>query len=394
MTKLRIPVQQFRSLPAPDNEARIGLFFARASAVPRELWDWRDVNPREVSPTTAVYNAIWKTLTEEPERFSERNRGLTVSADEVEFDDRRKEALISLKDPALHGLVDGGHTLHAILEAQKTPPDDGWPAYVFMKVITGIDPDQIAEIAGGLNRSEQVDLKSLENLKAHFARLKQVLASESYGDKIAYKMNEDKPIDVREVLYYLAVFDRDAYDDNRHPTKLFGRKEGIVRRFADQAVKKDGAGDSFAILISRAPDILRLRDMIEKKVVTEVENIGYFKADKTSRVKSKKHRGNELYFLGDTIDGKVPLGWIMPMLGAFRANVNWNTPPGSFSWKVSNDRLLKSCLDRLTACIFEIHQRENRRPEHVGRSATAWRLCYETVQNAILHHELKEARRA
>ncbi len=393
MSKLRIPVQQYRSLPAPDDGAKLGLFFARASSIPRELWDWRDVNPREVSASTAVYKAIWNTLIDEPERFSERNRGLTISAQEVEFDDKRKEVLISLADTRLHGVVDGGHTLYAILEAQKSPPDDGWPAYVFIKIITGVELDQIAEIAGGLNRSQQVDLKSLENLKEHFARLKKIIANEPYADKIAYKMNDDKPIDVREILYYLAVFDCQAYKENKHPTQLFGRKEGIVRKFADQAAEKEGAGDSFGILISRAPDILRLRDTIEKKVVA-VPNIGYFKAGKHERIGSKKHRRNELHFLGESIDGKVPLGWIMPILGAFRANVEWDSPPGSFSWKVPNDRLLISCIERLVSSIQEIHVRENRRPEHVGRSATAWRLCYETVQNAILQHELKKAARS
>jgi hypothetical protein len=127
--------------------------------------------------------------------------------------------------------------------------------------------------------------------------------------------------------------------------------------------------------------------------VNDVENIGHFKAGKKDRIGSKKHKQSELYFLNESVDGKVPLGWIMPMLGAFRANVIWNDPRGSFAWKVPNERLLKSCLRRLVSCILEIHQRENSRPEYVGRSATAWRLCYETVENAILQEELQKGPR-
>jgi hypothetical protein len=391
MSTLRIPVQQYRSLPTPSGSSKLGLFSASASSIPAELWEWREVNPREVSTSTSVYTAIAGTLDEDPERFFERNRGITVSAADVEYDDKSKEVVISLEDSTLHGVVDGGHTLHAILEAQKTPPDGSWPAFVFVKVMTGIAADQIAEIAGGLNRSQQVDLKSLENLKGHFAQLQRVIAKEPYRDQIAFKMNESKPIDVREVLYYLAIFDASTYDETRHPTQLFGRKEGLVRDFAKEAAGKKAA--SFQILINRAPDILRLRDLIEKKTLT-VDNIGRFKADKKARVKSPKHRKNELYFIGEQVDGKVPLGWIMPMLGAFRANVNWDQPHGSFSWKVDNEKLLDSCLQRLVSSIQEIHQRENRRPEHVGRSATAWRLCYQTVQNTILQHELETLKRA
>src|ERR1700675_2954355 len=123
MFNLRIPVLQFRSFPDPTGKSKLGLFYARASAIPRELWDWREVNPRDISDSSAVYQAISYTLTNEPDRFFERNRGLTISADEVTFDEKRKEVLISLRDHDLHGLVDGGHTLHAILEAQRNPPE-------------------------------------------------------------------------------------------------------------------------------------------------------------------------------------------------------------------------------------------------------------------------------
>jgi hypothetical protein len=390
MLELRIPTHTFRSTPAPNSPAKFAFFYARAADISDLLWEWRDVNPREVSDKTAVYDAIVDTLTDDPDRFFERNRGLTIAAEDVQFDDKKKAVMVRLSNRELHGLVDGGHTLHAILQVQKAPPEN-WPAFVFVKVMTGIEPDQIAEIAGGLNRSQQVDLKSLENLKSHFDRLKAVLADKPYANKIAYKMNEDQPIDVREVLYYLAVFDRTEFNDNQHPTRLFGRKEGIVRRFADQAAGKEGAGDSFNILISRAPDILALRDLIEKRVASRPE-LARYKAGKNERIGSKKHRKTELHFLNEQVDRRVPLGWIMPMLGAFRANVIWNDPPGTFAWQVPNQKLLDAALDKLVSCVVEIHQREASRPEYVGRSATAWRLCYETVQNSILQFQLDQAK--
>src|SRR5262249_6483173 len=146
---------------------------------------------------SGVYKAIVQTLTQDAERFHERNRGLTIVADESSYDDKKHEAVIRLSDTKLNGLVDGAHTLDAILEAQRQPPEDGWPAYVFVKVIVGVEADQIAEIAGGLNTSQQVDLKSLENLREHFEELQKAIADEPYADLIAYKMNEDKPVDVR-----------------------------------------------------------------------------------------------------------------------------------------------------------------------------------------------------
>lgn len=390
-TTFRFPAQQFRTIPAPTGKAKVGLFFTEAASVSPDLFGWRDVNPREVKRTSSVYGKIMKTLMDEPGRFHERNRGITIVADEITYDDKRKEVILKLDDAKQHGVVDGAHTLDAIIKAQTEPHENGWPAYVFVKALAGVESDQIAEIAGGLNTSEQVDLKSLENLREHFAQLQKILSNETYANDIAYKMNEQKPVDVREVLYYLAVFDCSEYDEKRHPVALFGRKEGIVRRFADQAAKKEDAGDSFKVLISKAPEILKLRDEIEKRAVALP--IGRYKAGKGTRVRSESHKGNQLVFLGEEVNGKIPLGWIMPMLAAFRANVQWNKPKGSFTWIVPLGDLLDACIDQLVLAIQDVHEQENSRPEYVGRNAIAWRMTYNIVSQAILSTQLTEARR-
>lgn len=391
MSTFRFPTKQFRSIPAPAGKSKFGLFFTSAATLPRDLWDWREVNPREVNRKSSVYKAISKTLVDEPERFHERNRGVTIVAEDMSFDDKRQEIVLTLKESAQHGVVDGAHTLDAILETQKQPPENGWPAFVFIKAVTGLDADQIAEIAGGLNTSQQVDLKSLENLKDHFDSLKAVLADQPYAGEITYMMNEVKPVDVREILYYLAVFDcgPEGYDEKHHPVALFGRKEGIVRRFAEQA-KEPSPGDSFRILISKAPEILRLRDLIEKRALEK--DVGRYKVGRGTRIRSESHKENQLIFLNETVNGKIPLGWIMPMLAAFRANVEWNRPKRGFSWIVPVEELLELCIDRLVLGIKEVHDQENHRPEYVGRNAIAWRVSYGTVSNAILEWQLKNAR--
>ena len=390
MSTFRFPAAQFRVIPSPTGKSKVGFFYSQAANVPRDLWDWREVNPREVNQRSSVYKGIAKTLIDEPERFHERNRGITIVADDVSYDDKRKEVILRLEDNKHHGVVDGAHTLDAILEAQKQPPENGWPAFVFVKAIMGLEADQIAEIAGGLNTSQQVDLKSLENLREHFDGLRVVLKKEKYADDIAYKMNEPKPIDVREVLYYLAVFDCSEYSEKKHPVALFGRKEGIVRKFSEQADPEKDAGDSFKTLISRAPEILRLRDELEKRALALP--VGRYNLGRGTRVRSESNRENQLLFLGEKVNGKIPLGWIMPMLAGFRANVKWNEPKGSFSWIMPLNELLDSCVDSLVLGIRDVHEQENSRPEYVGRNAIAWRMSYNAVSQAILEWELKEAR--
>jgi hypothetical protein len=388
-TTFRLPSKNFRSIPSPVGSSKFGLFFTPTSKLDQGLWDWREVNPREVNTKTTVYKAIAQTLSQEPERFHERNRGITIVAESLTYDDKHQEVVIGLSEKTSHGVVDGAHTLHSILGQESQPGEASDRAYVFIKVVTGIEASEIAEIAGGLNTSQQVDLKSLENLREHFNELKRALANEPYADQIAYKMNEDLPVDVREVLYYLAVFDCSIYSDKQHPVALFGRKEGIVRRFAEQA-EDPTAGDSFRILISKAPEILRLRDLLEKRILEKLD--GRYKAGRSTRVRSESNKNNPLVFLGELVNGRVPLGWIMPILGGFRANVKWNKPKGTFSWIIPIDEIVDSCIDGLISAIKEIHASENSRPEYVGRNALAWRISYDTVSRAILQWELAQAR--
>jgi hypothetical protein len=387
-SSFRLPTKNFRALQAPHGSSKFGLFFVSTEDIPEDLWEWREVNPREVNNKTSVFKAISNTLLQNPERFHERNRGITIVANTLSFDDKKQEVVLTLSDKSLHGVVDGAHTLRAILDAQDAdePPKS---AAVFIKVVTGIEASEIAEIAGGLNTSQQVDLKSLENLREHFENLKKRLQDEPYANLIAYKMNEDKPVDVREILYYLAVFDCSVYSDKLHPVALFGRKEGIVRRFAAQSDDSQEAGDSFETLISKAPEILRLRDLIEKKVLARLD--GRYKAGRDSRVRSKSNKNNPLIFLNETVDGRVPLGWIMPLLAAFRANVKWNKRQRTFAWIMDLEDLLDNCIDDLVAGIKEMHAQENSRPEYVGRNALSWRISYDTVSRAILQKRLDAA---
>src|SRR5688572_10622715 len=107
MSTLRFPTKQFRSIPSPGGASRFGVFFIAAAQVPRELWDWREVNPREVNRRSAVYKSIVQTLTQDPERFHERNRGITIVAEDLVFDEKRHEVVLHLNHSKTNGVVDG-----------------------------------------------------------------------------------------------------------------------------------------------------------------------------------------------------------------------------------------------------------------------------------------------
>ncbi|RKH08726.1 hypothetical protein D7X74_31050 [Corallococcus sp. CA047B] len=407
MADIKIITQHLRKLPDPqatNGKEDVVYFPARVRDLPvEELSAWKDVNPRDVKTSTSVYNKIKSTLEEAPERFYRRNRGITLSAQDVVFDPKTHTATIIFTDRRLHGVLDGAHTLHAAGEVKQNGVSD--EAFVQLKVVTGLTSvEEVAEVAGGLNTSLAVDLKSLENLEGHFKPLKDALAGEPYAEKIAYKMNEQKaetkPVDVREILYYLALFDGQAYESPSQPSRLFGRKEGLVRHFSWECMKAKGENPpeapmyDFHRLFRRAKDILLLRDQIEKEMIKPGYRFGKLKAknSKGESISVKKKaikKKHALVFLDQEVDDQLALGYLIPMLGGFRANVDWNKPKGGMSWKVPLEELLPLCAQSLAAAILAVHDREQR-PEYVGRSSIAWEMCFNAVQTAILRYQLEK----
>jgi len=95
------------------------------------------------------------TLESEPSHFHERNRGVTLLAESCEYDQQRHLVMTTMSDPTLHGIADGGHTIDVLLKTAR----NGGDAFVRFNVMTGADADQIADITGGLNTSQQVDTR-------------------------------------------------------------------------------------------------------------------------------------------------------------------------------------------------------------------------------------------
>jgi len=147
--------------------------------------------------------------------------------------------------------------------------------------------------------------------------------------------------------------------------------------------------DAIKLYQSRKADVVagrKLPELRNSKVVTLSELID----DVLEFV--AHHKQTDLIFLNEKVDGKIPLGWMMPMLAGFRANVLWNKPKGSLSWIVPLEELVPACIEQLVNGIQDVHTQENSRPEYVGRNSIAWRMSYNAVSQAILQRELTKAR--
>ena len=67
--------------------------------LPKSFYDWRKINPRDPNVHNPVSKDIRKTLREAPELFFIRNRGLTIIAKDLVFDNSSNQIILTMSDP-------------------------------------------------------------------------------------------------------------------------------------------------------------------------------------------------------------------------------------------------------------------------------------------------------
>jgi hypothetical protein len=348
------------------------------------------VNPRIPKRTKTgrlqgpVAKGIIDTLENEPDKFVLKNQGVWLLAKKTAFvKEKGGGAILSVQfeDPELHGLVNGGHTFLAIQQVMSEQDHDGDPigAWVRLHIMENVDPDDIMEMAEGLNRSIQVDDPSLEHLKGTFEKIKEALEGKRGANQVMYFQGDVGSIDVQTLLQYMSLLDLSRYPDRKaHPHRIFGRQKVALDLFrTDQA--EDGE-HVFDRIIPRLHEIMVLTDEIQKGFATYLAQLKITSAKQNDRVASAPHKKLAAHFAGGTLGGKIPLSWIFPALASLRANVDpeaWEK--GKFQWRMDPVKLIEASMEEWAQIIRQEHQDSRGKIAEVGRREAAYRGCYSVV---------------
>ncbi len=386
MEKFELKAKSFKKMEDPvlgkDGKTKY-VCYVQANSIPLEFDDWMATNPREQKMTTNVASKIKDSL-KENSNFHELNRGIVLSVKEVSFDNSNGILTIEMEDPEIHGNIDGGHTLRAILDAQASNvlQDE---RYVFVELFTGLESP--VELAAARNTSVQVDLKSIAELENNFAILKETFADCEFSNRIAYKMNEHYnvpniiPIDVREVLSVLIMFSQNLYPlktsfgtlSEVQPVQCYTGKETTLRKFLNMSVEERNQ-----MIYNMKPlikDIFAMYDKIEKDFAAVSNSNG-------------KRYGTRKYakYDGDNIVGKteftlsdikyiVPKGIIYPLLASFRALIKVNDD-GTYEWIKDPFETWDVLAGKLSTIILD-EKTEN--PEILGKNSNLWSNLFKEV---------------
>lgn len=201
-----------------------------------DLAGWRKINVRDPKLAGAVPKAIRESVHDNPELFVFLNRGIVLAVQAASFNNQTSLLTITLSDPNLHGLLDGGHTYNILVEERQGLQE---PQFVKLEILEGFRQEEIPTLVDARNTSNQVRDQSLMNLQGEFEKLKKAVALPQYSGLIAYKEHEllddggSKPIDVREVIAILTCFDRANFSERVHPINAYRSKSACLQHFSD-----------------------------------------------------------------------------------------------------------------------------------------------------------------
>lgn len=408
-TNFSCTVHSFRRQDIPNSrKGKVSTAYIAASEIVKhlDLDNWMDVNPRVPKRSKKgvlsghVVNGIFRTLNENPDDFALKNLGMYILAESVEHDRASDVMTFTLASGERHGLCNGGHTYAALRAYAETEGADEnlSQAFVRVQILEGVEASKVVEIAEGLNRSRQVDDASLDDLRKNFELIKDAMKKKPGADEIGYHMGdtnsqgESCAYYITEIIRCLMFFNCERYDSTRHPHDLYRQQKRMMELFRQDV---DGP---MKLTCMNAPKILKLWHGI-CHALPDAQSGGrrYRRMEVKPRGKDGKAKtagsfATTLHFTNKTVDCAILNGWVMPMLAAFRANVNWDLETESFEWKVSPDEIIPTVIGEFYRICAEAHD-NGRKPEEVGRDGSVYSQMYDKVDQFLVRKELDAARK-
>ena len=351
-----------------------------------------DVNPRVPKMATNVAKRLINAVIEPETDFYINNRGIVISAKSFSFNSVESEVSIDIgdtedeNDKYSYGILDGGHTYKAIMQNRDNIPED-IEKYVRIEVITNVI--NITRLSDARNTSIQVSDIALFNLEDSFEDIRDAIKNEVYADYVAYKDNENKPINISELLRLMYAFDIIKYpDDVLAPIQSYSGKAQVFKRY------KDAYNTPFyKSLTKQLPKLVKLYDVIEKELPEKYneykKNLGVA-SPRFGAVKGVENveKGAETSFLNETTNYSISSGYIYPIFGAFRSLLRFDEEKGEVGWIFDPIYIWNQVGTSIAQNTFE----SSNNPQLAGKDKQLWLSNYRIVETQSLRMLLNGAK--
>jgi hypothetical protein len=361
-------------------------------------------NPRLPNLSSPVSKKIGETLRENWASFHHLNRGVTIVAKSVDYDNKSQRVRLVLSEAQdeerLFGILDGGNTNERINKWREELSDvDGSGklaetfvnAQVLIPSLNGageLSPEMLAllnDIKEARNTSVQVKSKSLADARRHFDVLKGVLSKEKFYQDVSWREGEGGNIDALQIITLLMIyFPSFSAAADGEPSNAYGHKERCLDAYLDYAEKEP---DDLERWISLLPAIIRLFDKLQTTLPDyysgrfgKIDEVRIYD-ERQYEKGSKKYRNTPVksLFLGSAMKYQYPVGWLYPLFAAFRhlagpakdgSTIVWRRDPVKF-WDRYGAELVKRYEPHIRDAGYESK-----------RIATSY-ICYQAMSQAV-----------
>lgn len=362
-------------------------------------------NPREPVLTSPVSKKIEETLRENGENFHLLNRGITIVAKSMEYDNKTQKVRLALAEiedeERFYGILDGGNTNARINRwREELPEGDAGKelgkrfvnVQVLLPNLGDAPPTQrmitlLNEIKEARNTSVQVKSKSLADARRQFELLKEVLKGESYFEDVMWHEGQNGSLDGLQLVTFLMMFYptfcKDA--DGAEPSNAYGHKERCLAAYIEYT---DNEPDELEKWIKLLPDVVRLYDTIQVTLPEHYE--GQFGRIKEVKIYDEKRyeRGSKKYsktpststYLREEMKYSYPTGWLYPLFAAFRVLAGPDKTGTSIVWKKDPVEFWKQHAAEICR-RFEPHMKE---AGYEAKKIATNLICYQAMRQTVV----------
>ena len=374
MTTKRFKVSAVRTITSPANE-EVTTYYTWVDFRDLPMDFSLDVNPRKPKMNTAVAKQLIKAVINDDTNFDINNRGIVITAKSFKFDTSTSSVSIDFDDDkSKYGILDGGHTYTAIIQ-NRDKLEKSIKKYVRLEILVGKNLD-VSALADARNTSLQVSDIALFELDDKFEFIKDAIAKEAYADKIAYKDNDDKPIQVIELIKLMFAFNLKKYpDDTSAPVAAYSGKSIV---FKDYKAEFNQENNIYIKLAPTLPSLVELYEIIEKELP---EKYRKFKLESGSKggkfglVRGIESGNFNTEFTNKPISHQISMGFLLPIFGAFRALLEINSANNNIEWRFDPVIVWTKVGVRLVQNTFDT----DTNPQQVGKTKTLWQSNYRIV---------------
>ncbi|MCY3606226.1 MAG: AIPR family protein [Gammaproteobacteria bacterium] len=268
---VQLSYQLIRNVTAPEErEAGVQTYIANVGAFEIDKLDTRDnlrsyIAEHSARKRNAVHRAIERTIQFEPDRFINRNSGITVACSDVRLDDSKR--VIHLQDASL---INGSQTQGEIrrhmkelldLETGKLPEDI--PFHIRVEI--HVDPSHASVIETAIARNTATAVASISQAGARgiLADLQRSIATRMPNTRIRMSETDQDVLDTLQILQYTRLLMPASLSGTKSASeklRAYKNKAQCLSHFADwHGTRKSDphAKEKYDFTVEFAPHAIR-----------------------------------------------------------------------------------------------------------------------------------------